>query len=460
MEDGDAVGSKGQSYDALDENVLAYSIGSVSSDINDCRLQITRRGQARWYRERSLSAEDEIVDLLIDAKTGRVVWTSQKPLKGWYLYLTAPTLPQGTAVPLLPVKGSSSGSTPLSLSVGTRLNSSWLADIREEITLSNAAVDPHPVLRDDTNQDSRFTAISLDTLDPGDDTDKGTEGNADRTLHARSSSRNLNLGHARRRSGGNHMKSNSNSRNVSRSSVPGVGMLGEVYEEEEETDRGQAKLDDKSSRQPSLCRFVITESGGAAKVGRQKTSWARWAWKGIPIALGTPLDFDSSKEFSIMWINAPSESESTITSSKEILRYQDDSSWSNWRGKKRGDLLIQHAAIKALRIEVDFWVAVSSPLRDRLVPAQTHISLHPSGGHHILGLHRRARRESLVIAHYSNSSDVGMLFLFRVTVQPWTDNLRQTIYTITHTQHTSHASILPYSMLFLLRTTGRPPPFS
>lgn len=356
----DVASDSGSSSSAKGKSrVLEYYIETVSDDLIDCRLQIVHPGASKavWYRERSLSEDDEIVDKLVDARTGRIAWTSHRPVRGWYLHLQLPFLPREKGIPLRPVKSNRVGCTPLSLSLGTRLDTSSLHQIDSLISQpwTGNQIAEEEVL---PKEDNRFTTVSLDRHE-----ESSSEPTREMPSHARSSSATISRGHARRRSG-RISATKPSSRHVSRSSQ--VGPLGESQEgsgdgksrgtTEIETYQAGPRVVQNISPQPEVCHFLLTDDVQARSTQSQ-VSWSRWAWNSMPASMRSPLSLDSSKTFSVLWLGAPipANYDSTI----EVIRYEDDAAWWNWKGKRRGRILVQEEAVKALRLDLAFWMAVS-----------------------------------------------------------------------------------------------------
>lgn len=345
--------------------VLQYDIETVSDDLLDCRLQIIPLGgtKAKWYQERSLSEQDEIVDKLIDAKTGRIAWSSHRPVRGWYLHLQLPFLPREKAIPLQPVKSNRIGCTPLSLSIGTRLDTSSLHQIDSLISQQWTGNDVAP--KQAPPEDDRFTTVSLNHHE-----EPSSEPPIEmRSSHARSSSTTIGKGHARRRSG-RVSATIPNSRHVSRSS-----QVEPVQESREGSEDGkiQGTVDIDTSHpsppdvpnispQPEMCHFLLTDEV-QARGPQSKVSWSRWTWSSMPASIRSPLSLDSSKTFSVLWLHAPvpahNNNNDNNNGAVEVIRYEDDAAWWNWKGKKRGSILVQEEAVKALRLDLAFWMAVS-----------------------------------------------------------------------------------------------------
>lgn len=330
--------------------VLEYSVETVSDDVLDWRLQVAPvNGKAQWYRERALSEQDEIVDRLIEARTGKVVWTAHRPARGWYLHLRSPLLPRDMAISLQPARDAreQAGTTPLSVCIATRLDSAALCHVDDYITPSQSA----PALADQVAGDDRFTAVSLTTHEYPPSTSSNRTKHDSTSTHARVSSRNLDKSHARRRSAG-LTTSSPTPRAVSKSSQTEV-----VHEEGEGGAVGEeASVVDT----PQVCHFRLTD-GTLKGSPHAKVSWARWAWSQVPEPVRTPLILDASKTFSLLWLNAPHKQHPSAGPQRvvEVLRFEDDTTWWSWKGKKRGRIAVQLEAVRALRLDLGFWVAVS-----------------------------------------------------------------------------------------------------
>jgi hypothetical protein len=349
------------------QGYLEYAVEAVSDDVIDWRLQIVRidgkecgvTRKPQWFRERQLTEDDEIVDALLDAKTGQVKWMTHRPTRGWYLHIRSPNMPRDMAIPLQSVRGTRAGSTPLSLCIGTRLDTSTLHKLNEHIAESNPTSEKLP----DTSahKDDQFTIISLDTHN-GFPTHSSPAKREASTTHARASSMNLEKSHARRRSAGFRI-SESTSRHPSKSFE--TAMVGEVEEQEEDengrhseassTKEGNVSNQNITS-EPQSCHFtlndVVQERNPQAKV-----NWAKWAWGNIPEPIRAPMTLDISKTFSIVWLDAPQQQHK---GGIEVLRFEDDTKWWNWKGKRRGKIVVQQEAVKALRLDLGFWITVST----------------------------------------------------------------------------------------------------
>lgn len=330
------------------KRVLEYAIEAVSEDLIDCRLQVVpiNSSKAKWYQERILSDQDEIVDNLIDARDGRILWTLHRPVRGWYLHIQLPSLPREMGVPLQPVRSSQAGcTTPLSICIGTRIDFDAYKKVDELIPQASTSAIKTAHHSIPAQEDGHFTALPLDTQ----------ESLSERTeirSHARTSSRTLNQGqgHVRRRSGVPSTCLTPSIRHVSRSSQN--GSLREDVEE------GIGKTEQNNTSQPRMCNFLLTDDAPIRHY-LESESWKSWAWNRIPETIRIPLRLDTFKVFSILWTDAPPLHGSNHQSVIEIVRFEDDASWLNWKGRRKGKILVQEEAIKALGLDLGFWIAVS-----------------------------------------------------------------------------------------------------
>lgn len=407
--------------------------------MRDLRLQITlddedrrthrpvRPARPLYFRQRTLTLKDEIVDRLIDATTGKASWTIHRPTRGWYLHIRSPLLPPGGSIPLRPARPDfvtttmgvqDPTSTPLTFSLTTRVDESalplckaWIDDIHKEDQERAAQIgsDAH---RDDGDGQQEhqmagdFTAVDLSgNADAGRRTISGSSvttsqsspGHTARTSSISSSaqlsvdsvSSNAALRHARRRSSSKTPVASPDIRKK-----PSMPRFEGVREEEvgggegDSTAQNQATPPPASPAKPSQCYFLLLD--GAARLpppattsvaaslapgriaeGSQRLGWARWAWSLMPEPLRPQLAFDTTKSFSVRWIEVrssvtgdggSSDGDSGTPSSVEVMRYEDEGSgWSAvFDSRTRGRFVFQEEAIRALRIDRAFWMAVST----------------------------------------------------------------------------------------------------
>lgn len=94
-------------FDNLAPRITSYLVHTATESVSDLRLQVTEdpqgSHQARtsvsysqhgpkhgvsapprplWFRERQLTADDEIMDIVVDALTGKASWTIHRPTRG------------------------------------------------------------------------------------------------------------------------------------------------------------------------------------------------------------------------------------------------------------------------------------------------------------------------------------------------------------------------------------------
>ncbi|EPQ32292.1 uncharacterized protein PFL1_00489 [Pseudozyma flocculosa PF-1] len=134
-------------------DTVRYRIHPHTQQLSDHRLQVSSYpgpsssrasdGQLEpiWYRERSLSEDDEIVDQLVDCHTSDVAWTVHRPTRGWYLHLRSPHLPRGTAIALRSAnaRDDDHSVTPLAFSLRTTIRGEALAQAQPMIDLEAPA---------------------------------------------------------------------------------------------------------------------------------------------------------------------------------------------------------------------------------------------------------------------------------------------------------------------------------
>lgn len=143
------------------ETVTSYLVSTKTDLLQDLRLQITpalphyskrqtalnKPPRPLYFRERTLSLQNEIVDEIIDATTGHPAWTIHRPTRGWYLHIRSPALPPGFAIPLSPARPDfifsimgvqDPTSTPLTFVLSTCIHAehllrckTWIKDVEE-----------------------------------------------------------------------------------------------------------------------------------------------------------------------------------------------------------------------------------------------------------------------------------------------------------------------------------------
>ncbi|PWN39428.1 hypothetical protein IE81DRAFT_369104 [Ceraceosorus guamensis] len=482
--------------------VAEYVVSTATTSISDLRIQVclpvpessaasaSKVERPIWFKERTLSSEldstlgDEIVDNLIDANSGRVKWSTARPVRGWYLHLRSPSLPPKTAIPLRASRVLSRAdaaaidvsATPLEVVIGSRIDRQALR--RCSCHIPAHARPLHPSRTSHSRHDSAadFEDVPLSKLEASPrkfPTHISTSGlDASGARHSTSTSLDLGVSrissqfHVRKRSAGGASGSADSSvgtaseqsardlgsRNPSASKAPkDVDM---VPEEAEDGDWGHRARQDgpKSAKtllrppssngltnhdrpyepalpkvlsplqangnsllhvntpeldgegkdiQPTRCTFVLLDGTGASAEGWQSifgaadlksdsrrssadslspkrqsgsSSWARWAWNMIPAQVRPSLALDSCKSFTVRWIDVPQHTSSTtaagemeartdrtgvrLANAVEMLRFEDLT--PAWLGAKtRGRLRLQMDAVKAVGLEVDFWIQVA-----------------------------------------------------------------------------------------------------
>jgi hypothetical protein len=311
-------------------------------------------------------------------------------------------LPAGSAIPLRPSRHAASdlSATPLTFSLGTRIDRGALQACE-------------PFLDAESEQAGRATWDVVDLGKPSSaHAESSTRNNSTPTKPALASARRTpssvpgDRQHIRRRSAagsGTHDPAASNGpRHSGLASAIATPRLGTAFEEEADAPHADRPYEPSTprsvprpqsageaagarERSPRSCAFVITDGAGAhasgwtaadgAAPGRQgagdaRLSWARWAWGLLPAPVRPALSLDTSKTFSLRWVDPPSRTASsgphdastgapTASDSIEILRFEDTSGW--WLGAKtHGVLTLQEQAMRALGLERAFWVAVSA----------------------------------------------------------------------------------------------------
>lgn len=80
-------------------DLMRFDVQTATASVSDLRLQVVdveeqeedkgerpveekRPRRPRWFRERLLTTQDEIVDRLVDANTAHVAWTAHRPVRG------------------------------------------------------------------------------------------------------------------------------------------------------------------------------------------------------------------------------------------------------------------------------------------------------------------------------------------------------------------------------------------
>ncbi|PWN90347.1 hypothetical protein FA10DRAFT_301611 [Acaromyces ingoldii] len=500
---------------------MRFDVETATESISDLRLQVVEVGagdsqqqeakgprRPRWFRERTLTPQDEIVDRLVDANTAHVTWTTHRPVRGWYLHLRSPLLPPGSAIPLRPSRTAAAdpSSTPLTFTIGTSIDLRALKHVRtfiesDRMPSSSGALQPPQRTSHEPRVSGAFTTVALDQPQEAVTSSTKAQERASSPKHehtdtpaARSTAREIHVegssgrgsSHARRRSAGISISgsgpasgSASGSRHVSRSSqLDGIAPPTIVVEEEEEGDeekkdkeghggvrhpledadqpyhkppsphalgsRGSSQASKtrknlspsgrspvRSSRvpgsspspspspsstsstpspspsmssprsrkeRPRACNFLLTDGSGASNAswlvesqmapgrvaeGGHRLGWARWAWSLMPQPIRPPLAIDTSKTFSLRWLDPPPMHErmhgreggpgtgsgqgaEASGPGIEVLRFEDRSGWWFWKAKQKGRLTIQAHAVQCLGIDLGFWIALALAYLEQL----------------------------------------------------------------------------------------------
>lgn len=353
-----------------------------------------------YVRERSLTADNEIVDAIIDTSDKSVCWSIHRPTRGWYLYLKSPSLPSGAAVSITCAKSAEDDASisPLTFSLTTVLHSGSPARTKRCIDGSEAAINQHFA-----HHDSKHGTPSSISRGLAADTDIAV-----------TSSREINLqgdrGHARKRSAPtpsvrpttNHRQNRNslvlNSRIPEEDASLASCSVDERYPKikvsapcnpaadadlpyspmkpHSHSRRDNCIAPDASSndeQKPSSCTFVLCDGlrrpqrhtspithVDQARISFQgQQSWLRWAWSISPSELRSELPWGTNKDFSIFWIDPPGEIGNADSGAVEVLRFHDQSGWFMWNSETRGRLTLQTEAIEALGITTDFWITVA-----------------------------------------------------------------------------------------------------
>lgn len=379
----DGIGTGQDSKSVKITSVYQFSIETASESLTDLDLHIvpihsknaiassSKSIPAKWIRKRTLTENEEIVDQIIDVEKKKLCWTSHRPTRGWYQYLRSPMLPPNVRLPLQPPKGnvkSVVGSTPLSLTISTRLQLSQLDRLHCRIHCPDMNQEEGENL---SGSNADFTSVNLSGNDSANTINNTTQSSAIRTTGIENSSTSQ-KGHTRRRSAGNSVSHNGKGRISNPSSTPVVPEE-EMYEdvsqsstmvEEQETEQSKGT---ETGRQDEVrsCTFILTDDMATVMQVPTRdvqtsanTGWARWAWSMLPDIVRPALRLDGSKSFSIVWIDAPSTS-TQASQHVEIVRFEDQSGLMSWKGKRIGKLLIQKHAVQALNLDLGLWITLA-----------------------------------------------------------------------------------------------------
>lgn len=122
-------------------------------------------------------------------------------------------------------------------------------------------------------------------------------------------------------------------------------------------------VDGAASSRPTSSIISPPLAPGRVAEGAHRLGWAKWIWSLVPAPVKPPLAFDTTKSFSVRWIEVPQSpgspsSEQSQQQSIEVMRYEDEGGYWLWDSKTRGRFVYQEEAVRALGIDRGFWMAV------------------------------------------------------------------------------------------------------
>lgn len=121
-------------------------------------------------------------------------------------------------------------------------------------------------------------------------------------------------------------------------------------------------LDGAARKAPRAASSSLTSAPGRIPASASERSsnarlgWAKWVWSLVPEPIRPGLSFDTTKSFSIRWIDIDADADAP--SSVEVMRYEDTAGYWLWQSKTRGRFVFQEEALRALRIDRAFWFVV------------------------------------------------------------------------------------------------------
>ncbi|GAC73316.1 hypothetical protein PANT_9d00043 [Moesziomyces antarcticus T-34] len=370
-------------------DTLTYLIHTQTDGISDLRLQVSHEPSSSkqpprpaYFRERALTENNEIVDSIIDATTGRTCWSVHRPTRGWYLHLRSPLLPPNTAISLRsPSAGEHDPSaSPLTFAVRTRIRPQALNRVRSRIDRGEADEGQGSHSGDDSyaaaNDGIRGLAIEGEGMP---EVAVAATGREERKTSAG--------GHARRRSGatgsGSHAPDSRSTSKRPSSVVAKSPMIPEVDDERSTQPASSRKLpklaipDTRGSRSAngdrpyspnqgspshfasdsaaSVCHFLLTDA--ACKTAVQ--SWTRWACSILPAEIRPSVALDADKSFSLYWTDCPPGAAAGKGEPIEVVRFEDQSGRWLWNSHTRGRLALQTSAMHALGLQHEFWISAA-----------------------------------------------------------------------------------------------------
>ncbi|TKY90113.1 hypothetical protein EX895_000111 [Sporisorium graminicola] len=386
--------------------LVSYIVHTDSHGISDLRLQVSKEASSSkqplrpvYFRQRTLTEHDEIVDNIVDANSGRTCWTIHRPTRGWYLHLRSPALPQGTAISIRPADkdGNDPTASPLTFSVNTRIRPQALGRVQPRIASLTGDTDQH-----ETDSASGSTSITVDAANQGlaiqtpDAQGSGevvqgvavaATGREERKPHSG--------GHARRRSGATGSGKHSFDLRHPSSAVTRSPMIAESDDEPPSTsqpDPHRHSLSrlaipshtNSSSTVPSpqssgadrpysptlpsalstsasrTSTFLLTDGQEPSKQSEAPQGWARWAYSKLPSEIRPSLSLDADKSFSLHWLDPPrTGGQGTAGQSVEVVRFEDQSGRWMWNSHTRGRLTLQASAMQAVGLQKEFWITTA-----------------------------------------------------------------------------------------------------
>ncbi|CBQ67475.1 conserved hypothetical protein [Sporisorium reilianum SRZ2] len=389
---------------ANDGGLISYIVHTDSHGISDVRLQVSQEASSSkqplrpvYFRERTLTEHNEIVDSIVHADSGRICWTIHRPTRGWYLHLRSPALPQGTAISIRAGAKDQDDPTasPLTFSVNTKVRVQALDHVLPRITASTHSADRHQASSTPEStgveRDTDHRGLAIRTQD--DDADGqvmqgvavAATGREDRSMRSG--------GHARRRSGATGSGKHSFDARHPSSAVARSPMIPESDDEPTSTSQQQQQpprhslprlaipTHTTSSTTPSphssgadrpyspvlpstpsssasrTSTFVLTDG---TKQSETPQGWARWAYSILPSEIRPSLSLDADKSFSLYWLDPPrTRGEGTARESVQVVRFEDQSGRWMWNSYTRGRLTLQVSAMQAVGLQKEFWIAAA-----------------------------------------------------------------------------------------------------
>lgn len=391
-------------------STLSYIIHTETNGISDLRLQVSHEAipssskhplRPAYFRERVLTDQNEIVDNIVDASTGRICWTIHRPTRGWYLYLRSPGLPQTTAISLRTAKREEYDplASPLTFSLQTKLHRQALGRISTRIGSASTKGEADDASRSESTITDEGKSNGHHIVGARDDVGEAKQDVAVAAT-GRENRKSGTSGHARRRSGatGSGTHSALDSRHPSKRTSSAVASSPMIPETEDEalsptpahTNPGLSQLAIPSSliastsssphsagadrpyspiepptssfpttSRPQACTFLLTDgippgTSSLDPTAAPKQSWARWATSLLPSEIRPSLSLDTDKSFSLCWLDPPTPGRGA--EGVEIAKFEDQSGRWLWNSQTRGKLTLQTSAMQVLGLEKEFWI--------------------------------------------------------------------------------------------------------